>query len=50
MKLYTFDKYGYNEPILLKELCEELNLSQTTIKQSLNITVNQGEICKIGYK
>lgn len=50
LSTYLLENYGYDEPILLKELYEELNINSNTLRQSLKRAVDQGEVNRYKYK
>lgn len=47
---YLLKNYGYDEPILSRELNEELNINPNTLRQSLKRAVDRGELCRYEYK
>src|SRR5690625_2821532 len=47
---YLLENYGYDEPILSKELYEELDTNPNTLRQSLKRAVDQGKLCRYKYK
>lgn len=47
---YLYENYGYDEPILSKELYEDLDMNPNTLRQCLKRGVDRGNLCRYKYK
>lgn len=47
---YLLNHYDYDEPILSRELYQEIDINPNTLRQSLKRAVDQGKLCRYEYK